>query len=135
MDFPDAPTYEYAECEALFQSLFSLGFAGRDVMEELSPQGWAASPLNQVFHPSVERVYEESVLWHRNIESLAGSKETRPPRPDPTLEEIRSSHEETPLEPKRELGELVGLCLPTRVQPSVPTSDIYLKGLIHTHKH
>ena len=58
------------ELHALFDRLFPHGFAGRDVLAEVAPDGWERPPWLACFHPSVERVFEESVQMHRNIEAL-----------------------------------------------------------------
>lgn len=99
-----------AECLAAFAQLFPQGFAGPDVLAEIAPERWENSPLTAVFHPSPEQVYEETCRIHRNLDSL-GMKRGREPRPEPTLEEVKASFRETPLEPEREIGELVGQCL------------------------
>jgi hypothetical protein len=41
----DADSYSDEELHAEFDRLFPHGFAGPDVFRELSPAGWAASPL------------------------------------------------------------------------------------------
>ena len=99
------------ECVAVFATLFPRGFAGEDVIAEIAPEGWERSLLLAVFHPSVEQVYRESVALHRNIERLAGSRRTRPPAPEPTLEEIRAEWRDEPIDREREVRELVGRCL------------------------
>lgn len=101
--------YNERECEAEFAALFPRGFAGSDVLSELAPTRWETSPLVAVFHPSLEQVYEETVRVHRNIESFRCKK--RDPRPDPTFAEIAREFRPTPIEPKRELRELVGKCV------------------------
>ena len=93
----------------LFDTLYPNGFAGSDVMSELAPNGWASSPLAACFHPSVEQVWHEAVAMQRNVESLV--RKGAPPRPDPTLEEIRRTYATTPIEPEREACELVAACV------------------------
>ena len=58
------------ELHAFFDRLFPRGFAGADVLAEIAPDGWEQSPLLACFHPSVERVFEESRQLHRNIAAL-----------------------------------------------------------------
>lgn len=108
-----------AELRALFDRLFPYGFAGADVLAEIAPDGWEQSPLLACFHPSVERVFEESLQLHRNIESLGRAlsrrESTVTPDPavasEPTLEDVRREHQEKPVKPDEELTELVGQCL------------------------
>ena len=74
-----------AELHALFDRLFPLGFAGQDVLDEIAPEGWEQSPLLACFHPSVERMFEERLLMHRNLEELrrllVGAMAVRPKCP------------------------------------------------------
>ena len=49
------------EIKAEFAILFPHGWAGPDVLAELAPNGWDASPLVLVDHPTVAQVYEEQV--------------------------------------------------------------------------
>ena len=66
----EAYRYTDAECEAEFARLFPYGFAGQDVLDEIAPEGWEHSPLLAVFHPSLDQVYEETVQFHRHLQSL-----------------------------------------------------------------
>ena len=77
-----------AACRAEFERLFPHGFAGRDVLEEVAPEGWENSPLRAVFHPSPQQVYEETLRIHRNLMTLRRPDDTRPPPPEPTFEEV-----------------------------------------------
>ncbi len=106
-----------AESHALFDRLFPHGFAGADVLEEIAPEGWERSRLLECFHPSVERVFEERVAMHHNLEELG---RTRSPRdgaagdvsfPEPTLDDVRREYEPHPVHQDEELTDLVGLCL------------------------
>ena len=107
------------ELHALFDRLFPQGFAGADVLAEVAPDGWERSPLLACFHPSVERVFEESVHLHRNLEALRNARNRgdspqqadEVPSSEPTLEEVRSEYQPKPVQPDEELTELVGLCL------------------------
>lgn len=110
------------ECHELFAALFPHGFAGQDVLEELAPCGWEASPLSAIAHPTPEQVHEESQRMHQGIESFAAARRERSdaedprdepslPREPPSLEEIRAEHQARPFDPPRELRELVGMCL------------------------
>jgi hypothetical protein len=100
------------ECQTVFARLFPLGLGGDDVLAQIAPMGWERSPLLAVFHPSVEQVYREALRIHRNIEALAGTR--RPlgeKRDEPTIEEIRATWQDQPVERDREARELVGRCL------------------------
>ena len=97
------------EQAALFDALFPDGFAGPDVMTEIAPGGWSASPLVACFHPSVEQVWREAVAMHHNVASLVCRG--APPRPVPTLDGIRQSFVPTPVAPEREACELVAACV------------------------
>lgn len=108
-----------AELHALFDRLFPHGFAGSDVLAELAPDGWEQSPLLACFHPSVERVFEEQLQLHRNLEALRDAQRRRAgatdvdeaPPPEPTLEEVRREYQTTLVKPDEELTELVCECL------------------------
>lgn len=105
-----------AELHAFFDRLFPDGFAGADVLAEIAPAGWEQSSLLACFHPSIEQRYEESVQLHRNLEELSRAMRPRDlperePRPEPTLEEIRSEYRAEPVKVQEEVTELVGLCL------------------------
>lgn len=100
-----------AELWAEFDGLFPQGFAGADVLAELAPQGWESSPLVAVNHPSVEQCYQEAISSHRNLCSLRGPDDNRPLPSEPTREEVAADFKETPIDPERELRELVGQCL------------------------
>ena len=99
------------EIKAEFAILFPHGWAGTDVLAELAPKGWAASPLVLVDHPTVAQMYDEQVRMHRNLNSLFRKPDAPPPPPEPTLEEIAAEHEEVPVVPERECQELLGRCL------------------------
>ena len=106
-----------AEVHALFDRMFPLGFAGRDVLNEIAPEGWERSPLLACFHPSVERIFEERLLMQRNLKELGfprrrrGSSATDVFPPEPTLEDVRKEYDLSPVEQDAEVTELVGLCL------------------------
>jgi hypothetical protein len=107
-----------AELREFFDRLFPHGFAGTDVLTEVAPEGWKKSPLLACFHPSVEKMFEERVQMHRNIEELIGMRrEQEPanpelaPKPEPTLEEVRADWQDKPIATHEEGTELVALCL------------------------
>ena len=103
--------YTEAECEADFTRLFPRGFAGQDVLDDLAPQGWEASPLVAVFHPSLEQAYAEAVQFHRNLQALPWRDPNRSPTPEPTREAVAREYQQAPLDTAREVRELVGQCL------------------------
>ena len=94
------------ELYALFDQLFPCGFAGADVLAELAPDGWERSPLLACFHPSVERVFEERMMMHRNIERLrqlriakhGPTDEERVSSPEPTVEDVRREYAPQPVQ-------------------------------------
>jgi hypothetical protein len=107
-----------AELKAFFDRLFPLGFDGADLLAELAPEGWEKSPLLACFHPSPEQVFKEQLQVHRNLERLAESRRKRgpdtpklPPRPEPTLEEVRADWKDEPVNVVDEVTELLGQCL------------------------
>ena len=111
MDALDRERLSDRDSMALFARLFPHGLAGEDVLTELAPDGWERSPMSAVFHPSVDQVYRESVRLHRNIERLVGARRKTPPRPEPSLDDIRREWRPAPIEVDREVRELVGRCL------------------------
>lgn len=117
MDGPPKPALSDAEVYAFFDRLFPHGLAGADVLAEIAPDGWERSPLLACFHPSIERVFEERLRFHRNLEDLSRIRRRRrgdredTPRPEPTLDEVRREHEETPARQEEEVTELIGMCL------------------------
>ena len=107
-----------AELREFFDRLFPHGFAGTDVLAEIALEGWERSPLLACFHPSVEKVFEERVQMHRNIEELIGLEREREPdnpklapEPEPMLEEVRAEWQDKPIAVGEEATELVALCL------------------------
>jgi len=118
MEVHDNERLSRRELDELFDRLFPHGVAGSDVVSEIAPDGWERSPLLACFHPSIERIFEETLHVHRNIESLLtawsrreGATETRASRPEPTLEEVRREYQPSPVQEIEELTKLLGLCL------------------------
>jgi hypothetical protein len=103
--------YTESECEADFTRLFPHGFAGQDVLDDLAPEGWEASPLVAVFHPSLEQAYAEAVQFHRNLQALPWRGPNRSPTPEPTRETVARDYQQEPIDTAREVRELVGQCL------------------------
>jgi hypothetical protein len=109
MNHDDPLRLSDAECEAAFAKLFPPEYWTDTALRELAPEGWDQSPLRLAFHPTVEQVYEETVRIHRNVESFL--KSDKPRSPEPTFAEIEAGHRETPVEPEREVRELLGRSL------------------------
>lgn len=108
----------HRELDALFDRLFPHGFAGSDVIAEVAPEGWEQSPLLACFHPSADRLFEEQLRMHRNLESLTrhvrnrqSDAETRAPLTAPTLDEVRRDYNPQPIRQDEEVTDLVGSCL------------------------
>lgn len=85
-------------------------------LPDIAPDGWEQSPVLACFHPSLEQRYEEAVQLHRNLEELSramrrGDAPERKPRPQPTLDEIRSEYRAEPVNVHEDVAELIGLCL------------------------
>jgi hypothetical protein len=107
-----------AELKAFFDRLLPNGFAGRDVLAELAPEGWEKSPLLACFHPSPEQIFRECLQIHRNMERLARERQKREGnepnpagRPAPTIEQICADWKDEPLNMTEEVTELVGQCV------------------------
>lgn len=60
-----------SECFELFNEMFPHGAAGDDVMAEVAPQGWLASPLKLCSHPTAEP-HPASVEPQRELRELVG---------------------------------------------------------------
>lgn len=107
-----------AELKALLDQLFPQGFAGADVFAEIAPEGWQQSPLLACFHPSIERVFEERLQIHHNVEAWRNVARRRnrvtpseAPVSEPTLEDVCREYQPQPVRQDQELTELVGQCL------------------------
>jgi hypothetical protein len=109
-DSLDPERLSEGECTEVFRRLFPLGLGGEDVLAELAPAGWERSALLSVFHPSPEQVHRETARIHRNLRALSRSRERREDDPEPTLEDIRATWRDEPVDRDRELRELVGRC-------------------------
>ncbi len=112
MSLPDdTDRWSDDELIAVFNRLFPRGFAGDDVLAELAPNGWDQCPLIAAYHPKPEQVYDEAVRMHHNLLSLRRPDDERPLPQEPTLQEIVAGYVERPVEPHREVRELLGACL------------------------
>lgn len=78
------------------------------MLDEIAPDGWKQSPLLACFHPSVEHVFEERLLMHRNLAELRPIRVSKhgpaepddAPEPVPTLDDVRRDY--TPRAVKRD---------------------------------
>ncbi len=108
-----------SELVDLFDRLFPHGFAGPDVLADLAPDGWERSHLVACFHPSIERILEEQLQFHRTFEELGDVLRRRgkaaaaeiSARPKPTLESVAREHQPRPVRQDEEVTELIGECL------------------------
>ena len=103
--------YTDAECQTLFASLFPAGFAGKDVLEEIAPDGWPDSTLHFVFHPTLEQVHWENVQLHRRLRNWPWLPKDRLDEPEPTLQDVRADYQDSPVDITREVRVLVATCL------------------------
>src|SRR5207244_12435606 len=107
------PTERYsdAECQTLFASLFPAGFARKDVLKEIAPEGWPHSTLQFLFHSTLEQFHWERVQLHRNLRNWPWFPKDRLEEPEPTLESIHADYQDSPVDTTREVRELVAMCL------------------------
>jgi hypothetical protein len=92
--------------------LFPSGLAGSDLKNELVPEGWEHSPYKVVFHPPPEQLFNEYIRMSRNLKNLSGKQKTgSKDEEEPDFEEFCKDLKDHPVEPNRELRELMGLCL------------------------
>jgi hypothetical protein len=64
--------YDEAECTTVFDRLFPYGFSGRDVRDEIAPDGWPQSPLISVFHPCAAQFQPSPIETEREVRELVG---------------------------------------------------------------
>ncbi len=103
--------YTDEECLNLFACLFPKGFAGEDVLAEIAPEGWMDSTLHFVFHPTLDQVHWEHVQLHRNMQEWPWRSKDGAQEPEPSLEDVRATYKDSPVETEREVRELVAMCL------------------------
>jgi hypothetical protein len=103
--------YTDGECLTLFASLFPKGFAGEDVLAEIAPEGWMDSTLHFVFHPTLDQVHWERVQLHRNVREWQWRSKDGAQEPEPSLEDVRATYGDGPVETEHEVRELVAMCL------------------------
>ncbi|MCC5806149.1 MAG: hypothetical protein JJU00_07450 [Opitutales bacterium] len=110
--------FQLSEKEAwdFLERLFPHGFAGKDVLREIAPDGWERSPLVRAYHPTLEQWHRERLAFHENTARLheifakrrEDGESVDPPGPPPTFEESRRDFEETPVNADRECRDIVG---------------------------
>ena len=103
--------YTHEECLTLFACLFPKGFAGEDVLAEIAPEGWMDSTLHFVFHPTLDQVHWERVQLHRNVREWQWCSKDGGQEPEPSLEDVRATYEDGPVENEHEVRQLVAMCL------------------------
>lgn len=103
--------YTHEESLTLFASLFPEGFAGQDILAEIAPEGWMNSTLHFVFHPTLDQVHWECVQLHRSMQEWPWRSKEDAPEPEPSLEEVRASYVDDPVDAELEIRELVARCL------------------------
>jgi len=98
-------------CGKVLDALFPSGFAGRDVLEEIVPDGWESSPFARVFHPTPEQIHEERMALFRDLEADLDPGDTvgLPPTLEQANRDWRSWN--VHVQPEEECIKLVGLCL------------------------
>lgn len=100
------------ESTEFLEELFPSGLAGSDIKNELVPEGWVNSPLKAAFHPSPEQQFNEYSRMSRNLKNLSGKQKTgSEDEEEPDFEEFCKDLKDQPVEPNREIMELMGLCL------------------------
>jgi hypothetical protein len=103
--------YTDEECLTLFAGLFPKGFAGEDILAEIAPEGWIDSTLHFVFHPTVDQVHWEWVQLHRNLRKWPWRSKDSPQEPEPSLDDVRATYVDGPVETEYEVRALVAMCL------------------------
>lgn len=75
-----------------------------ELLAALAPEGWERSPIAKIFHATVEQLEAERTAMRRNLASLLA----RPEREGELPEEVEQKTSAAPVEPEREVVELVG---------------------------
>lgn len=111
------PTLSDKQALDFLSRLFPAGLKDPDLLAEVCPEGWEASPLRQAFHPTPEQRYQEHLGWLRSpIHALSRKKQQAEAKPEsvPTFEEFlakKSSPSRHHLPAEDEWPELLGACL------------------------
>lgn len=84
----------------------------QQLLEALAPEGWERSPLHRVFHPTTEQLRDESRRIRQRIRSLFGEAASHvSEEPMESKTEGAEDRAEGPVEPEREVVELLGCAL------------------------
>lgn len=100
-----------SDCHKLFDKILPNGFASEKIKAELTPNGWEASPYFAIFHPTLEKAYENSLAIHNNIQHLFSDKKDKSIEPFPTFEAFAADFKNLKIEPDIELSELLARCI------------------------
>lgn len=109
------PTLTDKQALALLSRLFPAGLKDPELLAEVCPEGWEASPLRLAIHPTPEQRYEEHLRWLRSpIHEVIQRTEGTQPEPPPTFEEFLATEDGSRpygLPAEDEWPELLGDCL------------------------
>lgn len=83
------------------------------LLAALAPEGWEQSPLYLAFHPTDEQRRAESEIFTRNLAAMGRTFDVPPDEEEKEVEqpEIADPADERPVNPQREVLELMGLVL------------------------
>ena len=106
MQWPET-WHDEAACVALFEQF--MPETVDELLGDLAPEGWAQSPLVRLYHPTPEQRYREALERHRQPPPFWAKDEEKgePPR----REHFQEGDDEKPVDPEREVLDLVGACL------------------------
>ena len=103
--------YSIEECEQLFMALFPHGFAGSDVADALTPNGWEKSPYVFAFHPTVEQAYQRHVESHESLMHLLALTKSEKISELESFEDFKLDYKIGEIHPEIELQEIVAACV------------------------
>jgi hypothetical protein len=103
--------YSEVDCHKLFDKILPDGFSSDKIKAELVPNGWEASPFFVIFHPTLEKAYEDYRAIHINIQNLFSAKKDLPKKTFQTFEAFAAEYKSIEVEPDIELQELLARCI------------------------
>jgi hypothetical protein len=103
IDDQDPPRHSDDACTQLLTRLL---LPPSDLLTALAPDGWERSPLVLICHPTEEQCRSELESWRRNSSPLRGGIDTSSQTDEQTVDVP-----ETPVEPEREVVDLIGAIL------------------------